>query len=155
MPTPLFKAVMRGKHEEARTLLDRGVQVNIGRGPSTSHPHPMSPLFLAVLMKDLRMVKLLLNKDTIMVDNSYDGMTPLAQAWAMWMYPSAPHDQEVMAPIIQALYQHGADIDTARRGFTEWCEKYGFEPGFDLPDLALLKRPGLPSGRTFAGALRL
>tara|TARA_B100000963_G_scaffold148645_1_gene129643 strand:+ start:248 stop:724 length:477 start_codon:yes stop_codon:yes gene_type:complete len=158
MPTPLFEAVKRGNHAEVQELLKKEVQVNIGRGPSTSHRQPMSPLYLAVIKKDLRSVQLLLKNSEIDVDKSFNGMTPLAQAFASYMHSDSGRDRYVMGLIARELRQHGANLVMAQSEYVQWCEKRGLPTGLGTADLASLKQSG-PSPRAgeppYAGALRL
>ena len=155
MPTPLYEAVLRRDHEEVRRLLARGVQVNIGRGPSTSRPQTMSPLHCAVANKDLEMVKLLLENGA-QVDDLYREMTPLARAYVMFTQSEADDIEETMSPIIDELKHHGANADLALRGYARWCRTYWVEHGLAREALASLPTPGPSSDNVppVVGSLR-
>lgn len=155
MPTPLYEAVLRGDHAAVRSLLERGAQVNIGRGPSARRPQTMSPLHCAVANKDLEMVKLLLN-NSAQVDNLYREMTPLARAYVIFTQSQSDDIEETMLPIIHELRNRGADADLALRAYVRWCKKFLVEHGLAREALASLPPPGPSSDNVppVVGSLR-
>ena len=162
MPTALFFAIRDRKHKLAEELLKQGVRVDVVRGPSEEHPESLSALNMAVLKKDLEMVKLLLTRSEIDVDKPYNGLTPLGRAMVGWVRASNGSERQVMNLISKELIEHEADprlaLSQSYRKYVELCKSLGLPIGTRM---LLVGATGVPpplppgaDGPTAAGALR-